>query len=310
MKKLFILALFIIASMAQAQDQTISPSSPLIQYSGRFDFSNPAAPRFDWSGCSITVAFKGTSVGLLLEDGKNNYDVYLDNKPVTVWVTQPSQTAYTLEGLSQGEHLLRVVKRTEALWGVTTFKGVLLKDKGEILKAPDAPAHRIEIIGDSYVCGYGSESTTVKCEDLRPYENVEKAFGALVAKEFNAEYHVVAYSGKGIVRNYGDKAQRSPDPFPPLYDRTLCGDEKLAWDFKQWVPHAVIIHLGTNDHSTEPHPDPKDFTHGYVDLLKHMRDKYPKAMIYCLVTSGWPNFSPLIDKIVEKRVVASEMTSQ
>src|SRR5258708_6561473 len=127
MKKLFLLSFLIIAPMAQAQNYTIPPNATLIQYSGRFDFSNPQAPRFDWPGCSITVAFRGTYVGFLLEDGKNNYDVYLDNKPVTVWVTQPSQTEYTLEGLSPGQHVLKVIKRTEALWGVTTFKGVVLR---------------------------------------------------------------------------------------------------------------------------------------------------------------------------------------
>jgi lysophospholipase L1-like esterase len=230
----------------------------------------------------------------------------LDNKLATVWVTKADQTEYTVEGLKPGEHLLKVIKRTEALWGVTTFKGVVLKGGGELLKAPDPLPHRIEIVGDSFVCGYGAEATTIKCDDLRPYENVEKAFGALVAKALNAEYHVVAYSGKGVVRNYGDKNQHSPDPFPPLYDRVLCNDEKSSWDFKQWVPNAVIIHLGTNDHSTEPHPDPKDFTHAYVDLLKHIRDKYPKAMIYCFVTSGWPNFSTVVDKVVEKRKSAGD----
>src|SRR6185369_764879 len=103
MKKLFLLSLLIIASMAQAQDYTVPANATLIQYSGRFDFSNPLAPRFDWPGCSITVAF-------LLEDGKNNYDVYLDNKPVTVWVTKPTQTTYALEGLAPGQHVLKVLK--------------------------------------------------------------------------------------------------------------------------------------------------------------------------------------------------------
>jgi lysophospholipase L1-like esterase len=68
----------------------------------------------------------------------------------------------------------------------------------------------------------------------------------------------------------------------------------------------VIIHLGTNDHSTEPHPDAKDFTQEYVKFLKHIREKYPKALIYCFVTSGWPNFAPVIDKIVEKRNSAGD----
>ncbi|HXL72683.1 MAG TPA: hypothetical protein VN963_03575, partial [bacterium] len=53
-------------------------NDPNIQYSGRFDFSNPLAPRFDWPAVSISAVFQGTSIGILLTDGNNNYNAFID----------------------------------------------------------------------------------------------------------------------------------------------------------------------------------------------------------------------------------------
>ena len=209
MKKLFFVFLFIIAPITWAQENTFPANNPLIQYSGRVDFSNPLAPRFDWPSISITAAFHGTSIGFLLNDTGNNYDVILDGKPVTVWATRANQPLYTLDNLSPGDHVAKVIKRTESLFGLAAFKGLVLSSGGTLLKAPDLPNRRIEIIGDSYLCGYGVESSDVHCDSLRPYENANKSFGALIAQDLQSEYHIEAYSGKGIVRNWGDKQSLS-----------------------------------------------------------------------------------------------------
>jgi lysophospholipase L1-like esterase len=311
MKKLGCWLFLIIAPMAWAQtNNNIAPNNSLIQYSGRIDFSNPQAPRFDWPGVSITAAFHGTSIGFLLEDKDNNYDVMLDGKPVTLWVTSPNQPLYTLDNLTAGDHWVKVIKRTESLFGLATFKGLVLASGSSLSKAPDLPNRRIEIIGDSVLCGYGVESSDVHCDSLRPYENADKAFGALIAKDLQAEYHIEAFSGKGVVRNWGDKQTQSADPYPPLFDRTICRDEKSVWDFNQWVPNAVIIHLGLNDFSSSPQADPKEFTHAYIAFLKHIREKYPKAFIFCVAPLGWPSVSPILDKIVEKRNSAGDKNIQ
>jgi lysophospholipase L1-like esterase len=291
-------------------NNTIPANNSFIQYSGRIDFSNPQAPRFDWPGVSITAAFHGTSIGFLLEDAGNNYDVILDGKPVTVWVTSANTPLYSLDNLTSGDHLVKVVKRTESLFGLAVFKGLVLSTGGSLSKAPDLPNRRVEMIGDSYLCGYGVESSDVHCDSLRPYENANKAFGALIAKDLQAEYHIEAFSGKGIVRNWGDKQPSSIDPYPPLFDRTICRDEKSVWDFNQWIPNAVILHLGLNDFSSNPQADPKEFTHAYIAFLKHVREKYPKAFIFCVAPLGWPSVSPILDKIVEKRNSAGDKNIQ
>lgn len=278
----------------------ILPDDPKIQYSGRVDFSYPRAARYDWPGVSITVRFKGTSIGFFLEDGNNNFEVYVDDQPVTVWVTDPDKDLYSLSGLSSGEHTVRVVKRTEALFGTTLFKGLVLGPSASLLPPPPKPSRKIEFVGDSYVCGYGDEAATLKCDSLRPYENVDKAFGADTARDLNAEAVFVAYSGRGVVRNYGDKNRRSADPFPPLFTRTLCHDPQSRWDFSQWVPDAVVVHLGSNDFSSEPRADPADYVNNYVRFVKQIREYYPQAAIYCMGVTGWPNFHPYLEQVVNQ----------
>jgi hypothetical protein len=313
MKKLFCLSFFffIIAPMTQAQNNTISAANSMIQYSGRVDFSNPEAPRFDWPGISITAAFHGTSIGFLLDDAGNNYNVIVDGQPNTVWAASASQPLYTIDNLPLGNHVVKIVKRTESMFGLTTFKGLVLSPGGTLSNAPAPPSRRIELIGDSYLCGYGVEAASIKCDSLRPYENAEKAFGILVAHDLNAEYHLESFSGKGVVRNWGDPKTKSNDPFPTLYDRVVCQDTKTLWDFNKWTPNVVIIHLGFNDFSSPPGADRKEFSQGYVAFLKHIREKYSKAFIFCVAPNGWPTpLSTTVDEVVEKRHSAGDNNVQ
>ena len=68
-----------------------------------------------------------------------------------------------------------------------------------------------------------------------------------------AQVHVVAWSGKGVVRNYQDPGITSPDPLPIYFNRTIGVHPAPIWDFAQYKPDAVVINLGTNDFSTYDH---------------------------------------------------------
>ena len=277
----------------------IPPDSPLIRYSGRVLMNKPQGAIFDWPGVSIEVSVKGPEAGFLLDGGHNNLQVKVDGIPVTTWVCQASLAPYWVRGLSPGWHQLEIVKRTEGQFGPMIFKGMMLGAKGVAREPAPAPKRRIEIIGDSWVCGYGDEGTTLHCAELRPYENADRAFGALTARALDAEYHLTAFSGRGVMRNYGEPAVRSKNPFGALFNRTLVESLDFPWNFSQWVPDAVVIHLGLNDFSTPPHPDPQTYIENYRRLLQQVRSVYPRAWIICFATTGWPYFSPLIKEASE-----------
>lgn len=113
------------------------------------------------------------------------------------------------------------------------------------------------------------------------------------------EYHLIAFSGRGVVRNFADPNAASKEPFSALFNRTLVETQDIPWNFNQWVPDAVVIHLGLNDFSSPPRPDPQTFIERYRQLLRQVRAAYPKAWILCFATTGWPYFSPLVKEAVD-----------
>jgi hypothetical protein len=50
---------------------TISAADPRLNFIGRFNFADPAAPTFDWPGTAVELSFTGNSLTVLLEDSGN-----------------------------------------------------------------------------------------------------------------------------------------------------------------------------------------------------------------------------------------------
>lgn len=257
----------------------IAPDDPNLRYIGRIDFSNPARPRFDWSGITIEAVFGGTSLTLLLEDSQNLYNVYIDGKP-QVLTAVPGQTEYVVAtGLSDSEHTLRVVKRTEALVGPAAFTGLRLDPGRGLAPLPDAAGRRIEFVGDSITTGYGNEGPTATCSFTAATQNIEISYAAMTAEALDADYMVTAYSGVGVVRNFGFADQLSQGTMFSIFNQALANEPGSQWDFGRWVPDMVVVNLGTNDFSTNPQPERDRFVRGYVDLLVSIRQRYPEAEI-------------------------------
>lgn len=277
-------------SFAEEQGKTIEADHTYIQYSGRVDFSNPKAPRFDWPGVSISARFTGTRCLVRLKDSNNEYNIFIDGKFNSVLVAAAYQKVYPVaQGLADGEHTILLTKRTEGSYGLAIFEGFILDPGAKLLPSPEAFRRKIEWVGDSLTCGYGNEGKYPTCKNLRDHENNYLAFGPAASRMLKAEYHIIAISGKGMMRNYGDPRPLSPDPLPYYYERTCQGLPSSHWDFKQWVPDAVVVTLGSNDYSTEPHPRAEDYITAYKRFLSIIRSNYPQAHIFCLSFFGMPS---------------------
>ncbi len=260
----------------------ISPSDPLIRYTGRIDFSDPNRPAFDWPAVTIEAAFTGESIAVLLVDGQNLYNVLVDGR-TSVLQTRTGVQRYVLaEGLSGGQHTLRLTKRTETFYGTPQFLGFELADGGQLQPLPPPPDRSIEFIGDSITAGYGTEGDSPTCVYSKETENVELTYAAMTAADLNAQYVVLAVSGVGIVRNYNAGENMTPGTMLTYYDGTTTDPNTPPWDFSRWIPQVVVINLGTNDFSTAPHPDGEVFLRGYVDLIVKIRNRYPDAHIFAV----------------------------
>lgn len=127
--------------------------------------------------------------------------------------------------------------------------------------------------------------------DFLATENNFVAYGSLTAQAFDAELHLEAWSGKGVVRfdfphkimnrNYGYPNITSPDPLPSYWNLTLANNASSLWDFSSWIPDAVVINLGTNDYSTQPSPPQNIFEGAYKEFVSIMQKQYsPQTPIF------------------------------
>ncbi|MBN2533002.1 MAG: hypothetical protein JXB88_08925 [Spirochaetales bacterium] len=247
---------------------------------GRFDTSDSAGPKFGWSATTIKANFQGTEVSVkLASTGDNWINVIIDGTirtPVNVPSGTDGSTPILLaSGLSPDFHTVELVRRTEAWVGEMQFLG--FTGSGSLFSPPIASSRRIEFIGDSITCGYGNEGTDQYQSFTTRNENAYLAYGPVTARLLGADQITVAWSGKGVIRNYGGDTD---ELMPELYSRILPYDSSHLWDTSQWVPHVVVINLCTNDYS-QGIPDRTQFTTAYRNFVQKIRTQYPTAHIYC-----------------------------
>ena len=261
---------------------TAPTGEPAVRFVGRMDTSDAARPKFAWSGSGVVARFRGTQVSASFSGGQE-YTVVLDGDVKDKFV--PGQgMAPVVSNLPDGEHTIELYRRTEANEGVSQFLGFDF-GSGALLAPPPAPTRRIEIIGDSISCGYGNEGADMNCGFTPQTENHYLTYGAIAARALGAELVTVAWSGKGVICNYGDGADScNNNPMPVYYDRTLPNDAASKWDHSRFAPDAIVINLGTNDFSTDSDPSQQDFVGAYEQFVTNIRSKHPNARI--LLTNG------------------------
>jgi len=144
-------------------------------------------------------------------------------------------------------------------------------------------SNKLLAIGDSITCGYGVEGVS-PCGYSTSTENSILGWSSIIANNIDADLHVVAWSGKGVVRNYMDVDQLSEFPMTAYYNRTL-GNKPLGndnyWDpnVSSFIPTMILVHLGTNDFSTKPTPTEEQFTTGLINFVGVLHNDYPNAKI-------------------------------
>lgn len=244
---------------------------------------------YTWPGIYFEGRFRGTGVGIVLNDPVNDYDVAIDGTTVATLMT-PGQTTYWVSNLPAGVHTVRLVKRTESPWAVGEFGGFVAAPGGRLLPPPKPRTRQIEFIGDSYTAGYGNLSAVgVDCSSagVTPNSDADLSFGALTAQSLNADYQIIAQSGMGMVRNY-DGSSPGTD-FRTYYDRTLQAVSTDAWQPPPtWHPQLVVIGLGINDFSTPLNAGEQwsttaqlvtAYESAYEGFIAHLRAQYGRNTI-------------------------------
>ncbi|KAE9141749.1 hypothetical protein PF007_g45 [Phytophthora fragariae] len=274
----------------------------LIKYTGRLLHHGAQSARktkintvqFDWPAVAFQISVRGTSsVAIRLKGDGNYFNVFVNDELCCILRASLNATccdvATDLD--TEQEYAIRICKRTEpqmrgamSTFKVCTFYGFIVEENAEILPVDQPepqPVRKMEFIGDSDTCGFGNEGKASSAKNLfgmkGRMENVYNGYACITARMFDAEEHVLAWSGKGVHSNSADWGPN----MPALWKSTLAsrpGD----WDMSSWVPDVVVINLGINDLSP-PASAETDIVTGYASFLLEVRSYRPDAHIFCVV---------------------------
>lgn len=297
----------IILVSPQLRAQTyIRANNPKLQYFGRIDFSDPLLPTFSWPGVSVKAKFYGSSISIVLKDYANGsaqttnyFNLIVDGKKYGQFKASRADTLYdVVSGLEDEEHVIEVFKRTESSVGKSSFKGFIIPGNS-LLDLPAKPDRKIEFIGDSWTCGYGNEIETTPATTNTGFnsknEDNYEAWGALVARRFDAQYMCTAYSGRGLYRN---NTGTTNGTLPKIYDHTIADQASPAWDHSNYSPDLILIKLGTNDFFKEDQatPDMLDsasFVSTYINFIQKIRGYHSNAKIVVAFGSSKSDYWPI-----------------
>jgi lysophospholipase L1-like esterase len=250
-----------------------------VRWFGRIDTTNPAAPRFSWSGNGFAARFSGTGLAAQINNSAAFvFKTVVDGQPQPTFVTTGGSATYPLAaGLPAGTHTVELYRQTEGSQGGSQLLGLTVTG-GALLPPPPAPGRLIEIVGDSISCGYGTLGALADANCFAS-ESHWDTYGAVTARALGADLSTIAISGQGVYLNYGGDMNNT---LPMVYTRALTNDAAPVWDFRT-QPQAVIINLGTNDISNNKGDPGAGFLQAYLGLTQTIRARYPAALIVCII---------------------------
>jgi hypothetical protein len=290
--------------------QDAGPPGP--RYVGRISV-NGTDVTCDWSGCRAMAKFHGTSASISIGGslGSSNYDVIVDGVITKQIVVNPANAANPFvlaAGLPNADHTVEIYKRSEGQDGIETYHGFTFPEGGAYLPPPLPGKHLIEFVGDSITAGFGVEGTggdPANCANqplIDTLTNVHKSFAGVTAQNLGADGIFIAYSGKGVTRNFcqvqdmnqctagadGQLMFGNADPTQDLYGMFKVDDGAQTWGFKP-LPDAVVIALGADDFNNPGNGTPPTqmaFQTAYQAMLLKVRAKNPNAYIFAMYSPG------------------------
>eukprot|EP01087_Luapelamoeba_hula_P007626 TRINITY_DN1860_c0_g1_i1.p1 TRINITY_DN1860_c0_g1~~TRINITY_DN1860_c0_g1_i1.p1 ORF type:complete len:391 (+),score=45.27 TRINITY_DN1860_c0_g1_i1:97-1269(+) len=268
-------------------------AAPGVWYEGRVDQVGgvSGAVRYDWPCVTLNLAVTGAStVSVVMDGGNNEFVVLLNGRNVSRFrTTDAEKVSYPLvSGLNTKQsYNISMVKITEASYFFVSFLMPLTTvqirslsltgDDPQLLpRMVTASKRRIEVFSDSDSNGFGIDGPDdYECLlGLVKYENCYQGYASLLAQWLNAEVHIEAWSGKGVVKNAVSITNEDGDVMPVYWNRTIATEPKGIWNFQRWVPDAIIVLLGSNDYYSWPYPTDEEFISGYIAMLHRITAAY------------------------------------
>ena len=258
-----------------APDVSVDDDAVLLQSLGRYVWSDDDEQMFGWPGSGTEFAFIGTRAAISIKDGGDGImDLEVNGVSQALELDAGTHNYLLTESETPQRFQIRLTRRTEAS-DTGLFSLGVPELEGEFAPLKTRP-HKILFLGDSITAGYGVRGDTKECKQSPSKSAPTLAYAGLSAKVLDAEPHLIAISGRGVVHNW----DANPAPVMPaqidfaLPDYGDLGD----WDHSQFIPDVVVTVLGTNDWSVI-NPGAEKFRAGYKTMLIDLRERFPKAHI-------------------------------
>lgn len=297
-------------------EQTVNVSADNVKYIGRniYDENNIAwlvqsgsAIEFTVTGKSAEITINGDGFIENEEKYRPRYAVIVDDEIILDELLGVSEkTVELFSGAESRTATVKVIHLSEANNGAVGVSSIKVNSDAPVAVVPTAKKDlQIEFIGDSITCAYGVEGKDQYENFMTSTENFMKSYAYLTAKQLDADYSAVSYSGHGIISGYSSTGDRETGSLvPDYYDYVgKIGSYKVPWDFESNQKDVVVINLGTNDDtyvSKELETRGLEYAEEYVKFLNQIHKKNPSAYIICtLGTMGCTELYPYIEQAVE-----------
>ena len=291
-------------ALEKCQETSIIPEFKIVKYIGRFYVKDDitwltlsgSALEFYLTGKSAEINIVGDSSAIYLaKDQRPRYAIYIDDKQlIDATMGELEKTIKLFDNEVEKEIKVRIILLSEASHGAIGIKNIVVNScSEEIIKPTEYKRLRIEYLGDSITCAFGIESASESEPFLTTTQNFELTYAFLSAKELNADYSCVCYSGSGVARD----GNKMPEYYTKTNAFTSYNEE---WDFKKFPNDVVVINLGTNDSGYAAESKQDEYIQEYTKFLELIREKNPDAYIVCtLGMMGCENLFPLIEKAIK-----------
>ncbi|CAK9068706.1 unnamed protein product [Durusdinium trenchii] len=304
----------------------IPATDPRLHFRGRH-VKKEGCIYFDWPCTSFKLQVASRRVWLRMDGARNYFNILINGILVCVLKTHSDVRDYLMpspEPASEASYILEVQKRSEAKIGSLTQKptsvvhlhGIILEDSGSLeeLRLEDTQSSvRLEFLGDSETSGFGnlgpSQPGVPGLKSMLTmnvaHQDAMKAWPAVVAEAFDADFHSISWSGAGVLWNApGCSADAN---FLGLYSRMLGASEDVKIDH-EWRPDAIVSYLGGNDWwSLAQHGD-EALIRGFQDFLKHLRELRGPGVIILVLLAAPSSVCACIGSLEDQATFAADMS--
>ncbi|MDE5854580.1 MAG: hypothetical protein K2H19_05910, partial [Ruminococcus sp.] len=265
-----------------------------------------SAVEFNVTGKSAEITINGDDFIRSKEEYRPRYAIIVDDEIILDEVLGVSEkTVELFSGDISKTAVVKVIHLSEANNGAVGVSKLKVNTDSPVPVSPTAKKDlQIEFIGDSITCAYGVEGKDQYESFKTSTENFMKSYAYLTAKQLNADYSAVCYSGHGIISGYTTDNINTESLVPDCYEYYGKHENyRIPWDFESHKNDVVVINLGTNDSSyvsKKIETRGPEFAEGYVKFLNQVHEKNPDAYIICtLGTMGGSEEFPYIQQAVD-----------